>query len=188
MTALPTLRPATADDVEAVAELWHRGWHDGHAGHVPAGLTAARTHAAFAERVPALLGATTVAVVGGGWGLAPNPDIPAQEPVVRDHSMPTGTTEVAGFVTVIGDEVEQLFVAAPHRGSGVAGMLLDEGERRVASQGYDRAWLAVVTGNARARRFYERRGWADGGDLPYEVSAGGATYISPCRRYLKRVR
>ena len=50
------------------------------------------------------------------------------------------------------------------------------------------AWLAVVVGNARARRFYEARGWADAGDLPYEVSAGGTTYVSPCRRYTKRVR
>jgi putative acetyltransferase len=161
MTALPTLRPATADDVDAVAELWHRGWHDGHAGHVPAGLTAARTRAEFGERVPALVPVTTVAEVAG---------------------------EVAGFVMVAHDEVEQVFVAGPHRGTAVAGTLLDEAERQVAAQGYDEAWLAVVTGNARARRFYERRGWADGGDLPYEVRAGGATYVSPCRRYLKRVR
>ena len=83
------------------------------------------------------------------------------------------------------DDVEGLIV---HRGSAVARTLLDEAERQVAAQGYDEAWLAVVAGNARARRFYERRGWRDGGDLPYEVSAGGATYLSPCRRYLKPVR
>jgi GNAT superfamily N-acetyltransferase len=166
MTDLPTLRPATADDAEAVAELWHRGWHDAHAGHVPAGLTAARTRAAFGERVPGLLPRTTVAAVAGS----------------------EGGREVAGFVMVVGDEVEQLFVAGPHRGTGLAGLLLDEGERLVAAQGHDEAWLAVVDGNARARRFYERRGWRDGGDLPYEVDAGGTTYVSPCRRYLKRVR
>jgi putative acetyltransferase len=209
MTALPTLRPATADDVEAVAELWHRGWHDGHAGHVPAGLTRARTRSAFGERVPGMLAMTTVAEVAvgsRGRGLVPNPDIPVQRVAVRDHWVGHRTSsdanrpyrpqeadveggrEVAGFVTVVDDEVEQLFVAGPHRGTAVAGTLLDEAERQVAAQGYGQAWLAVVAGNARARRFYERRGWADGGDLPYEVSAGGATYISPCRRYLKRVR
>jgi hypothetical protein len=57
----------------------------------------------------------------------------------------------------------------------------------VRAAGYAEAWLAVVVGNARARRFYERHGWADEGDLPYVVSAGGATYTSPCRRYAKRV-
>ncbi len=50
------------------------------------------------------------------------------------------------------------------------------------------AWLAVVVGNARARRFYEKHGWHDDGDLPYEVTAGETTFISPCRRYEKRVR
>jgi putative acetyltransferase len=186
MTAEATLRPATDADVEAVADLWHRGWHDGHAGHVPDGLTAARTRAAFGARVPALVPATTVAEVSGGRGLAPNPDITLPEAAVRDHS--ARRREVAGFVVVIHDEVEQLFVAGTHRGTGVAGMLLDEAERQVAAQGYDEAWLAVVAGNTRARRFYERRGWRDGGDLPYEVDAGGTTYVSPCRRYLKRVR
>ena len=92
MTALPTLRPATTDDVEAVAELWHRGWHDGHAGHVPAGLTAARTYAAFLDRVPPLVPATTVAVVPAGRGLVPNPDLPAPQAAVRDHSVDEGTT------------------------------------------------------------------------------------------------
>ena len=96
--------------------------------------------------------------------------------------------EVAGFVMVVDDEVEQVFVDSAHRGSGLAGVLLDEAERQVAAGGHDVAWLAVVVGNARARRFYARRGWADEGDLPYEVTAGGATYVSPCRRYVKRVR
>ncbi len=157
----PILRPATPADAAAVADLWHRGWHDAHAGHVPEGLTAARTLESFRERTTQRTGDTTVAVVDG---------------------------EVAGFVMVVDDEVEQVFVDSAHRGSGLAGVLLDEAERQVAAGGHDVAWLAVVVGNARARRFYARRGWADEGDLPYEVTAGGATYVSPCRRYVKRVR
>ena len=157
----PTLRPATDQDASAVAALWHRGWHDAHPGHVPEGLTAARTLESFHERAPLRVADTTVADLDG---------------------------EVVGFVMVVGAEVEQVFVAAAHRGSGVAGVLLDEAERQVAAGGHDEAWLSVVSGNARARRFYAGRGWADGGDLPYEVTAGGSTYISPCRRYVKRVR
>nr|WP_281386074.1 GNAT family N-acetyltransferase [Nocardioides luti] len=155
------MRPATDEDAEAVADLWHRGWHDAHPGHVPDGLTAGRTRAAFGERTPAMLPVTTVAEADGA---------------------------VAGFVMVVGDEVEQVYVAAAHRGTGLASTLLDEAERQVAALGHDEAWLAVVEGNARARRFYERRGWSDGGALPYEVTAGGATFVSPCRRYVKRVR
>ncbi len=86
---------------------------------------------------------------------------------------------------VVDDEVEQVYVGVGHRGSGVADVLLDEAERQVAAAGYAEAWLAVVEGNARARAFYEKHGWGDAGELPYEVVSGGATYLSPCRRYVK---
>jgi len=142
---MTSIRPADAADMAAVADLWHEGWHDGHAGHVPDGLTAARTLAAFHQRTPLRVEDTAVAVDGGGV--------------------------LQGFVMVVGDEVEQVFVARTARGSGLASELLAEAERRVAAAGHARAWLAVVVGNARARRFYERHGWVDGGDLPYEVTA-----------------
>ncbi|MDO8108293.1 GNAT family N-acetyltransferase [Isoptericola sp. b441] len=150
------LRPATEQDVGRIAEIWHVGWHDGHAGHVPDGLTAVRTRPAFDARAAARLGQTTVAVAHG---------------------------EVAGFVMVVGDEVEQLFVAREHRGTGVADTLLAEGERQIMAAGRAVPWLAVVEGNARARRFYERNGWHDVGPLPYHVQVDGQEFVSPCRRY-----
>lgn len=159
---MTSIRPAGDADMAAVADLWHEGWHDGHAGHVPEGLTAARTLAAFHERTPPRVADTAVAVGDDG--------------------------SLLGFVMVVGDEVEQVFVAPAGRGTGLASELLAEAERRVAAGGHASAWLAVVVGNARARRFYERQGWSDAGDLPYEVTAGGETFVSPCRRYVKRVR
>ncbi len=158
---MTSIRPASAADMAAVADLWHEGWHTGHAGHVPEGLTAARTLEAFHERTPTRVADTSVAVTDSG--------------------------ELLGFAMVVGDEVEQLFVAPAARGTDVASLLLAEAERRVAAGGHPEAWLAVVAGNARARRFYEKRGWRDEGDLPYEVSAGGKTFVSPCRRYVKGV-
>lgn len=158
---MTSIRPAADADMAAVADLWHEGWHDGHAGHVPDGLTDARTLAAFHERTPSRVDDTSVAVADDGTLL--------------------------GFVMVVGDEVEQVFVGRAARGTGLAADLLHAAERRVAAGGHSSAWLAVVTGNARARRFYERQGWTDDGDLPYEVTAGGQTFVSPCRRYVKRV-
>ena len=157
----PIVRPGAPSDAAAVADIWHRGWHVAHPGHVPDGLTAARTLAAFHERAPGRVDDTTVAEIDG---------------------------RVVGFVMVVGDEVEQVFVDPDLHGSGVAALLLAEAERQVAADGHDEAWLAVVEGNARARRFYERQGWSDGGALPYEVTALGRSYVSPCRRYVKRVR
>ena len=159
---MTSIRPAADADMAAVADLWHEGWHDGHAGHVPEGLAAARTLAAFHERTPSRVPDTAVAVDDDG--------------------------SLLGFVMVVGDEVEQVFVAPAGRGTGLASELLAEAERRVAAGGHATAWLAVVVGNARARRFYERQGWSDAGDLPYEVTAGGEVFVSPCRRYVKRVR
>ena len=155
------IRAAVAADMAAVADLWHEGWHSGHAGHVPDGLTAARSLEAFHERTPARVGDTTVVLGSSG--------------------------RLLGFVMVVGDEVEQVFVGPASRGTGLAVVLLAEAERQVAAGGHASAWLAVVEGNARARRFYEKHGWVDEGDLPYEVVAGGETFVSPCRRYVKKV-
>ena len=158
---MTTIRAAGDADMAAVADLWHEGWHDGHAGHVPDGLTAARTLEAFHARTPTRVADTAVAFSDAG--------------------------ELVGFVMVVGDEVEQVFVGRSARGTDLAGLLLMEAERLVAAAGHEEAWLAVVAGNARARRFYEKHGWRDEGDLPYEVTAGGETFVSPCRRYVKKV-
>lgn len=37
------LRAAQADDVEAIASIWHDGWRDGHLGHVPDDVLPHRT-------------------------------------------------------------------------------------------------------------------------------------------------
>ena len=95
--------------------------------------------------------------------------------------------DLLGFVMVVGDEVEQVFVGRDARGSGLAADLLAVAEQQVGAAGHESAWLAVVAGNARARRFYEKQGWIDEGDLPYEVTAGGQTFTSPCRRYVKQL-
>ena len=157
---MTTLRPAVPEDMAPVADIWHRAWHVAHPGHVPDGLTAARTLAAFHERTPSRVADTTVAEVDG---------------------------RVVGFAMVAGDELEQLFVDPDHHGTGVAAALLDAGEQQIAAAGHPVAWLAVVVGNARARRFYEKHGWYDAGDLPYEVTAIGEHFVSPCRRYEKRL-
>jgi GNAT superfamily N-acetyltransferase len=152
------LRAATANDADVITDIWHHGWRDGHAGHVPEALASLRTPESFAVRAAARVGDTTVAVVGG---------------------------EVAGFIKVRGDEVEQVYVAAAHRGAGVAAVLLSEAERQVAAAGFAGAWLAVVPGNARARRFYERQGWHDTGGFDYEAATATGTVAVPCRRYAK---
>lgn len=154
---MTTLRAATEDDVEAIATLWHAGWLDGHLGHVPESLPRHRQLDDFRRRVPPRIPGTTVAVIDSA---------------------------VVGFVTVHDDEVEQIYVAEKARGTGVADALLRYAEQVIAAR-YGVAWLAVVDGNARARRFYERNGWRDAGGFDYAAEIAGGTIPVPSRRYEK---
>jgi ribosomal protein S18 acetylase RimI-like enzyme len=168
-----TLRAARAEDADAIASIWHSGWGDGHLGNVPEELVAVRTKESFWERVPARIPETTVAVVGAE--------------TAGGQAGEAAGGEAAGFVMVVGDEVEQVYVAGEHRGSGIAGLLLAEAERQVKANGHDEAWLAVATGNARARRFYERSGWADAGAFDYPAATEDGPIPVPCHRYVKKV-
>jgi GNAT superfamily N-acetyltransferase len=157
--ARPTLRAATPDDVDAIASLWHDGWRDGHLGHVPEAIYQHRRLIEFQKRVPPRIPATTVASLA---------------------------SRVVGFVTVHDDEVEQVYVAENARGRGVATPLLRHAEQRIAAR-FDAAWLAVVAGNARARRFYERNGWRDAGAFDNAAEIAGGTMLVPCQRYEKQL-
>jgi GNAT superfamily N-acetyltransferase len=154
------IRPATGADAPIVAAIWHRGWLDGHEGHVPDELVRARTESSFRPRASERVADTTVATVDGA---------------------------VAGFVMVVGDQVEQVYVARAHRGTPVAAALLERAEEMVAANGHESAWLAVVAGNARARRFYERSGWVDQGSIEYPAASDRGPILIPARRYVKRV-
>lgn len=155
-----TVRRADAADAHEVAQIWWLGWQDGHLGFVPPELVDVRTEESFRIRAAERVDDTTVAVVDG---------------------------DVAGFVMVADDEVEQVYVSSRHRGSGIADLLLSEAERQIRANGHRRAWLAVVAGNARARAFYERAGWSDEGAFEYAAAAEGGTISVPCHRYVKSV-
>lgn len=154
------LRPAESGDADAITEVWCSGWREAHLGHVPDALLAHRRPEHFRERVLDILGTTTVATVDN---------------------------DVAGLVVTAADEIEQLYVSGRHRGTGVAAALLQHGETVIAEQ-FATAFLVVVAGNARARRFYEREGWHDTGPFDYYAWTPNEDRIAvPCHRYEKHV-
>jgi ribosomal protein S18 acetylase RimI-like enzyme len=65
----------------------------------------------------------------------------------------------------------------------VAVTLLDHAEG-VLAETHDTIWLAVVAGNARARRFYERRGWR----LVRAIDNAADDVVIPALRYEKELR
>jgi GNAT superfamily N-acetyltransferase len=79
-----------------------------------------------------------------------------------------------------------MYVAERARGTTVAAALLARGEQIIAER-FERAWLGVVAGNRRARRFYERQGWREAGAFDYPSQIAGGTLAVPCLRYEKRL-
>jgi ribosomal protein S18 acetylase RimI-like enzyme len=154
------LRPARPEDAEAVAEIWFRGWRDAHLGLVPQELLDVHKEGSFRTWAADRVPDTTVATVDGA---------------------------VAGFVMVVDDELEQVYVARASRGTGVAQALISEAERQVRANGSEKAWLAVVAGNARARAFYEKVGWVDEGLFDYPAASEVGPVPVPCHRYTKAV-
>jgi ribosomal protein S18 acetylase RimI-like enzyme len=158
----PTLRRATPADADAVARVWRAAWLDGHLGHVPDALLAARGEDYFAEQAVRRAAEVT---------LATDPD-----------------GRLLGLTIVRADELVQLAVDGAARRGGVGSALLGAAERDIATRA-PLAWLAVVPGNTRARAFYERNGWSDEGPLSYDSPTGdGGTVPVPVHRYIKDVR
>lgn len=155
-----SIRAAEPADIDTVAAVWFAGWADGHADNVPDALVQHRRPEDFQALVPTRIPNTVVIEDQGG---------------------------VVGFVTVIDDQVEQIYVDRDSRGKGASTRLLDHAET-IISENHQVAWLAVVSGNARARRFYERNGWHDAGPLDYMAETLQGRLPIPTRRYEKRLR
>jgi len=77
----------------------------------------------------------------------------------RDMTVATVADLVVGVVQPAADEVNGLWVAPEWQGRGVGSKLLEAAELRIREGGHARAWLSCASCNARARRFYQARGY-----------------------------
>ena len=125
-------RPAHPTEIEQLARVWYDAWQDAHAQILPAELTRVRTFDTFRQRLGPMLPNTSV---------------------VGDLGSPIGLCAIKQ------DELDQLFVSATGRGTGVATALIADAEARLAAAGVGTAWLSCAIGNDRAARFYEKSGW-----------------------------
>jgi ribosomal protein S18 acetylase RimI-like enzyme len=126
------IREASEAEFDPLARLWYEGWRDAHANILPEALARHRTMASFLHRLRAEAQYLRVAGPPGG-------------PI--------------GMCIAKHDELNQLYVSASARGTGLAGMLLSDGEARLRRNGVQTAWLACAIGNVRAARFYEKNDW-----------------------------
>jgi ribosomal protein S18 acetylase RimI-like enzyme len=154
------VRPADESEVDQLARIWFDGWQDAHAQILPAELRRLRTVESLRERLQAAI--ARVRVVG-----------PLGGPL--------------GFCITKGDELDQLYVSAETRGSGVAAALLRDAEERLAASGVETAWLACAIGNERAARFYEKSGWRRAGTMIHRAETSEGPFSLEVWRYEKVV-
>jgi GNAT superfamily N-acetyltransferase len=152
------VRPAAHSELDQLAKIWYDSWQDAHSAILPAEFARMRTLESFRERLQAAL--PRVRVAG-----------------------PVGTP--LGFCIVTGDELDQLFVSAEARGTGVAADLLADGEHRLSESGVETAWLACAIGNDRAARFYEKSGWRRAGVMVHHPETPDGTFELEVWRYEK---
>lgn len=152
------IAPAAQDDVIAISQMWHAGWHDGHAAIVSPALVATRTPAEFTARVEVHLPKTFAARSGG---------------------------VLAGFYMLEGDELYQFYVDGSFRGKGVAAKLMASVEEALKGRV---AWLACSVGNDRAARFYEKAGWTRRGEETYTVETANTPIDVVIWRFEKDLR
>lgn len=158
---MPATRPATHNDINALTDIWHDGWHEAHAAHVPNELIELRNHASLRIRMENMLADTDV--VG-----------PVGAPV--------------GFCTVMEDEIYQFYIAPSARGTGTADALLQAGENRLATNGVKVAQLFVLPENHRAQAFYRRGGW-DGDVIKHvPLQTLNDPYMLPCLILTKQLK
>jgi len=145
-------------EVVHLARIWYDGWQDAHAEILPADLVRVRTLESFRDRL--LANIEDVRAVGA-----------------------LGAAE--GFCIVKGDELYQLFVAAPSRGRGAAAALVADAEIRISEQGFETAWLACAIGNEKAARFYEKCGWHRAGSMASRLETSNGEFWLEVWRFEK---
>lgn len=153
-----TLRTVEPDDFEPLALLWNAGWQVGHAAIAPPGLSAHRDLPSFRARIARAPESFWVAVLDG---------------------------QTAGFIRIVGAELDQFYVAPAKIGQGIARPLMRLAEGRLRDAGVARAHLIASVGNDRAIRFYEREGWENCGEQMADVTTMEGTFPVPVMRLEK---
>ena len=125
------LRPAREGDLEALAGLHHAIWLDAHAAFV--GLPPDTRDVAWYRGV-----------------IAPTLD---RTLVAERNGSPVG------YVTLLDELIDDIWVAPWAQGQGTGALLLRAGEAAIHANGFAEARLECVAANQGARRFYERHGW-----------------------------
>jgi GNAT superfamily N-acetyltransferase len=152
-----TTRLATVDDAAALVAIVKAGF-ESYAEFAPPGWRPPPPVHDDVERTAELLadpGTWAMLALDGDRPVGHFAFTPARE---RSLDEPPGNWRDRPLIPGLA-HLWQLFVLRPWWGQGVAAALHEAGVAEMRAQGYERARLFTPSGQARARRFYERRGW-----------------------------
>jgi ribosomal protein S18 acetylase RimI-like enzyme len=200
------IRPGLVSDAPAIARVRRESWHAAYTGIIPAPIidrvTAAggqaadpppyrRTLVAQTGEHPAVVGYAsfgperTVAPLpgtpsapggrpagGAGAGGEPAADSPA-DPCAPDDPDPLTADGRAGRV----GEVYAIYVVSAWWSAGAGRALMNAALAALRADGYRRAVLWVLADNVRARRFYDRAGFAPDGACTIISGLGGVLEV-----------
>jgi GNAT superfamily N-acetyltransferase len=152
------LRRATAEDID-VMNLNVQAGLDSYAEFAPSGWQPPQA-ASWRDRAVTMLNGpetwASLAVVDGQTvghvSFFPGRERPGDP---RSESDPLSRPVIPGLA-----HLWQLFIMPEWWGRGVAPMLHDEAVAEMRARGYEQGRLFTPSLQARARRFYERRGWS----------------------------
>lgn len=174
MNDIVRVREMTLDDCDRVSEIRIRGWQHAYQGLMPQPYLEALSAAEDAGRRRTFFvraGSEIVNLVADqdgevvGW---------ACHGPYRDGEFRTEDAELYA-----------IYVDVKQFGAGVGQSLLRESVRRCADARHRRMLLWVLKGNDRARRFYERAGFAaDGAEEPFDVDGVSVPEVRYVRELL----
>lgn len=155
------IRAARADDADRIGRIHVVSWQEAYADALPGsflqGLSISERQQRWRQRLTA-------------------PDWPVRALVVARDGIVAGfacvgesrdDTAVAGT-----GELQSIYLDPEYWGHGLGRRLHDAALETLRQEGYVRATLWVLDGNARARRFYERIGWVLDGETKVDSIAG----------------
>ncbi len=143
------IRDATVDDADAVALVHVHGWQWGYRDLLPSEYL----HGLSSERRAEQWRSWLLEPGGTRTRVAHSEDGACAGFAVSGPSRDPGAGDDTG-------EIYAIYVEEEFAGTGLGSELLRSAVAWLAERGFARATLWVLKGNARARRFYEREGWA----------------------------
>jgi len=97
--------------------------------------------------------------------------VPAAYAYLRQAPVPAHVTTEAPGQPGVAIELARFYVDAPWHGRGIAHAVMDAAIGEAAARGARTLWLGVWERNARAIRFYARRGFHDIGSQPFVLGS-----------------